>query len=652
MNHSLYLTLAWQSIRKNRQITLPFFAGSTLMVCMVYSMISLSEIPGIMDTFGGGYLSMILKQGSLIIDFFVLLFYFYLNSVWMKNRTQENGLYTILGMERHHLIRIVFYEMMTAFLITFPLGVLLGIGFEQIMSLLYQTVSGSALPMHFTISVTALLHSLIWIGLCYGLVLLYTLYSMLRSSPLEAMKGKNTAEKPITNRWILALLGVLSLGAGYWIAISSPNAVNSLLMFFPAVLLVIVGTYLLFLFGTTALCTILTRNKRFYYRTTHFLNLSSMRYRLKANASSLASIAILSTMLLVALSTTVTLLTGVDALCDSIYSRNTRVLIGALPLDEPLSTTVGYIDQSASKLGWTLEDEVAYSEVFCSLNDASGKEIFAEVIDLDDYNALTHSDYQLAPGELLVLGNTKTEDKTLKNTDGRAYSVVSENAPIPSGVTQQMMTDREVRFYAGVLSDMSAESKSQIVHFNTNIDNLTMEFEASGDTLPDDEHFAMELASLYAAQGLEPAVHTDFKETFKNEGMALYSGLFFIGVYVSVLFLAVVVLIMYYKQIREGYEDRERFTVLRNIGLDEKQTRRIINEQVLILFFAPLLVALLHISFAYPMILKILSALAGLRPMLFITVIAICFGIFALIYIIIYRLSARVYYRIACMPQN
>ncbi len=665
MKHHVYWNLAIQSLKKNYRISLPFLGGSVIMTAMFYSITSLSFNPGLSEIFGGNVMIELLGMGEKIMMLFTLIFFFYLNSVWFKNRRQENGLFTILGMEKRHLIRIQIYQMAILFVTTLTIGLLLGIGLDKILFMLILKFSGMDPSFGFYISQEGLRDTVLWIGLCYAAILIWSIVSTLRFNPLESLHGKQIGEKPIQNRWLLAILGFLCLGSGYAIALTVKDPIAALIYFFVAVILVILGTYLLFAFGSTVIVQILQNNKKFYYQPSHFISVSTMRYRLKQNGVALANIAILSTMVLVALSTTTSLLAGIDSTLDRQYPRSFIVnLVSNLPTSEN-SSSLGDFSYSGLNTGngrlstLEIENKVLAIAQECGLNPTNGEVILRDglvvsredgssfqtpVIDLNDFNRITQGNYTLAPGEMISLTPAIPAGTILQNE-------MEDQSNIDSILIKEVVERPDILdFLISYFDEQQAMLVGDLRENNPIYHNVFVLFDSESDQ---SSKAALNFYHALEAQFPEVgAMSVRTKDSDKEEILSVYSGILFIGIYLSVLFLLVVILIMYYKQLSEGLEDQKRFEIMQKIGLETKQIHRIINSQVLLMFFLPLGTALLHICVAYPMIQKILNMLTMGENRIFLLVSALCFLIFSLIYIIIYKLTARTYFKLTCQPQN
>ncbi|MBD5423634.1 MAG: FtsX-like permease family protein [Allobaculum sp.] len=663
MKKHMYWSLALQSLKKNYRISLPFLGGSVIMTAMFYSITSLAFNPELTQTFGGNVMRELLGFGERIMMLFTLIFFFYLNSVLFKNRRQENGLFTILGMEKGHLIRIEFYQILVLFLVTLGIGLLLGIGLDKILFMLILKFSGMDPSFGFYISHEGLQDTIFWIGLCYLAILIWSILSTLRSNPLEALHGKQVGEKPIKNRWLLALLGILCLGSGYAIALSVKDPIAALIFFFLAVILVILGTYLLFAFGSTVIVQILQNNKRFYYKPSHFVSVSTMRYRLKQNGMALANIAILSTMVLVALSTTTALLAGIDSSLDRQYPRNFIVnlfstsslpeeiafneesFVSGLPTANGLMSTQAIEEKVlaiAQEYGLDPNNPEVILRDGLVVQTEEGLSFQTPVIDLADFNRIVNGNYILSPGEMISLTpeiptGTLLYSQMEEETDPILIKEVVNRPEILDFLINSL--DERQAMLVGDLKEVNSTNLHVFVLFDSDTDESSKSVLDFYHTL--EENFP-EVDVL--------TVRT--KASDKEEILSVYSGILFIGIYLSVLFLLAVILIMYYKQLSEGLEDQKRFAIMQNIGLEAKQIHKIINDQVIVMFFLPLGVALMHLCFAYPMIQKILNMLTMGENRVFLLVSAICFLIFALIYIIIYKLTAQTYFKLTCQPQN
>lgn len=653
MNHFVYLKLAIQSIKKSYRISVPFLGGSILMCAILYSITSLSQNPALLDGdfFGSNIMATYLMLGSWIFMLFVLIFLFYLNSVWAKSRRQENGLLSILGMEKKHLLRIQFYQLLIFYLLTIGLGILLGIGLEKLVLLLVIRIFNMPSVLGFHLSMNAVATVAGWIGLCYIALLGYSWMNTLTVRPLENVHQKSAGEQKIKNRWVLALLGIVSLGAGYYLAITTKNPVQASMLFFVAVILVIIGTYLLFAFGSSVIIQALQKNKAFYYKPNHFITVSTLKYRLKQNSAALANIAILSTMVLVTLSTTVSLVAGVDNTSRLMYPND--ALITVMMNDEnPIPDAQAVYDdvlQTAEQTGYAPASPFYYKMGYKNFSTSSPTQpLETTVLDVEDWNRISGQSVNLNPGQAAVLNKEDLVGEVLndsENPQAAPLEITQNITDIPDELRQpDMNLVLLIRF-----SDLpsTVPGLRYVIGFDS---------EKAAQITEDEQLLKMAdefNANLREGQLKENgSLRYDARNYEKTLMFTMYAGLLIIGIYLSILFVIAVVLIMYYKQLSEGIEDQGRFKILKNVGLEEKQVRKVINDQVLIMFFLPLAVAFIHILFAFPMISRMLIIMTPGSQNVFLIVTIATFVIFALIYLVIYKLTARTYYRLTWSQQN
>lgn len=653
MNHFVYLKLAIQSIKKSYRISVPFLGGSILMCAILYSITSLSQNPVLLDGdfFGGNIMATYLMLGSWIFMLFVLIFLFYLNSVWAKSRRQENGLLSILGMEKKHLLRIQFYQLLIFYLLTIGLGILLGIGLEKLVLLLVIRIFNMPSVLGFHLSMNAVATVAGWIGLCYIALLGYSWMNTLTVRPLENVHQKSAGEQKIKNRWVLALLGIVSLGAGYYLAITTKNPVQASMLFFVAVILVIIGTYLLFAFGSSVIIQALQKNKAFYYKPNHFITVSTLKYRLKQNSAALANIAILSTMVLVTLSTTVSLVAGVDNTSRLMYPND--ALITVMMNDEnPIPDAQAVYDdvlQTAEQTGYAPASPFYYKMGYKNFSTSSPTQpLETTVLDVEDWNRISGQSVNLNPGQAAVLNKEDLVGEVLndsENPQAAPLEITQNITDIPDELRQPDMNPVLLIRFSDLPS--TVPGLRYVIGFDS---------EKAAQITEDEQLLKMAdefNANLREGQLKENgSIRYDARNYEKTLMFTMYAGLLIIGIYLSILFVIAVVLIMYYKQLSEGIEDQGRFKILKNVGLEEKQVRKVINDQVLIMFFLPLAVAFIHILFAFPMISRMLIIMTPGSQNVFLIVTIATFVIFALIYLVIYKLTARTYYRLTWSQQN
>lgn len=635
--------LALSNLRRNRRTTIPFMLTSALCTLMLYLVISLENSAVVSESFGGAQMQMMLGFGELVIVLFTVIFLFYTNSFLMKQRKREFGLFNILGLAKKDIAMVLFVELLICWGVSLVAGIGLGMILDKGMYLLIGRLMNIDLPLEFGISGAAVVQTVLYTGAVYVLLVVYGFFMVNVSSPIELLHAQAEGEKEPKNRWLLALGGLLCLGAGYGLALWVQNPMDAFVLFFLAVILVIVGTYLLFSAGSIALLNMLQKNRRFYYQTSHFISVSGMKYRMKANAASLANICILSTMVLVALSTTICLMMGMDQSVETAYPRETTLSI--------YSQDGNYLqdfDQALAQSGVQATDVMAYT-LFDIPGTVSGDTVsnlgeygkpdmrLFEFMPVGQYNNAEGTDYTLEPGQVLINPGSDSWGSLLTIGD-RTWSVAGtvDGFP-PSGLGINMMGNPMLV----VLPDEAdiAWLQTLVPEEQRNVTNI-FAFNS-----PDPNRDAGILKDAFEQiTGARP--FGDTRQNFALSLQSMYGSFLFVGIFVSILFVMASVLIMYYKQISEGFEDQKRFDIMTRVGLDNRQIRKTIHFQVLAVFFLPLAMAGIHVAFAFPMISKMLALLGMGDITLFMITCLIVFAIFAILYVIVYGLTSRTYYQL------
>lgn len=635
--------LALSNLRRNKRTTIPFMLTSALCTLMLYLVISLENSAVVSESFGGAQMQMMLGFGELVIVLFTVIFLFYTNSFLMKQRKREFGLFNILGLAKKDIAMVLFVELLICWGVSLVAGIGLGMILDKGMYLLISRLMNIDLPLEFGISGVAVVQTVLYTGAVYVLLVVYGFFMVNVSSPIELLHAQAEGEKEPKNRWLLALGGLLCLGAGYGLALWVQNPMDAFVLFFLAVILVIVGTYLLFSAGSIALLNMLQKNRHFYYQTSHFISVSGMKYRMKANAASLANICILSTMVLVALSTTICLVMGMDQSVETAYPRETTLSI--------YSQDGNYLqdfDQALAQSGVQATDVMAYT-LFDIPGTVSGDTVsnlgeygkpdmrLFEFIPVGQYNNAEGTDYTLEPGQVLINPGSDSWGSSLTIGD-RTWSVAGtvDGFP-PSGLGINMMGNPMLV----VLPDEAdiAWLQTLVPEEQRNVTNI-FAFNS-----PDPNRDAGVLKDAFEqVTGARP--FGDTRQNFALSLQSMYGSFLFVGIFVSILFVMASVLIMYYKQISEGFEDQKRFDIMTRVGLDNRQIRKTIHFQVLAVFFLPLAMAGIHVAFAFPMISKMLALLGMGDITLFMITCLIVFAIFAILYVIVYGLTSRTYYQL------
>lgn len=660
MRKMFYPKLAAGNIKKNASIYFPYLITCIITVAMYYIIRSLSLNPGIERMAGGGYLSSVMYMGSRVVAIFALIFLFYTDSFLVKRRKKEFGLFNILGMEKRHLSRMLGWECIYMILISLFCGLGLGIVLDKVMYLAVGKLIEGKAGLGFFFSPKALGETACLFCLIFLLICLYSIKQVHGADPIELLKAGNVGEREPRTKWVLALGGAVTLGCGYYIAIAVSDPVTSILWFFLAVVLVIIGTYMLFTAGSIALLKTLRKNKRYYYRTRHFVSVSGMIYRMKQNAVGLANICILSTMVLVMVSTTTSLMIGIE---DVIRERYPEDIMVYFREDTPQGNEAGIetVRAMQKQSGVHVTGEMAYLYLSFSgyqeyeyesraaggtpndvLIDANDELFF---LSLDDYNAVMGEQKTLQDGEVMIYSSRVAYKHPVLELFGREYVVKEKldsfvgNGLYAANITNThyiVVPDREtlLEIYEGqkeILGD-KAKSLRQVYGFNM------------GAGKEEQKVFYNVLTDWLDQNKINAKIEGRAEE--RNSFMSLYGGLFFIGVFLGVLFVIATVLIIYYKQISEGYDDRERFVIMQKVGMSREEVKSAIHSQVVTVFFLPLVVAGIHVTAAFPLISKLLILLNLQNIGLFIACTGVCFLVFAVMYVFIYNLTAKTYYRI------
>lgn len=660
MSKTFYFRLAFDNLKKNAKMYIPFVLSCILTIMMYYMVSSLSMNPNMMNMIGGDVMQQILSLGIYVITVFAVIFLFYTNSFLIKRRKREFGLFNILGMEKKHLSIVIALESMIVFLVSMVLGIGIGILLDKAFYLLIAKMLNASIALGFYISYQSIVNSIILFLIIFVLMYLFSLIQINLSNPIELLHGDQHGEKEPKTKWLLAIIGLICLGTGYYMSVSIQDPVTAFAFFMVAVILVVIGTYMLFTAGSIVILKLLRKNKRYYYKTNHFISVSNMIYRMKQNAVGLGNICILSTMVLVMLSTTISLWVGMNDIIETRFPRDITVSINSVDSNQALYT-IDDMNYAIEQAGIQTEDELVYRTLSVSAFNQGNTYTFGNenmslqdisnvvvlyFITLDDYNKTEGTNVSLAPDEVLVFPSGKQFDHKTIDIASNTFKV--------KGILDSIKADSN--YSANLQNSMFVVVDSMDTLFM--IDNLQKQ--AYGDNasyihtsydfnLSKSEKMSVKEATdalIANYPGDTTYMMVDTQEGNYEDLLSLYASFLFIGIFLSFLFIMATVLIMYYKQITEGYEDKKRFEIMQKVGLNKREVKKTINSQVLTVFFLPLVVAAIHIMFAFPMIEKMLRLLYLDNTNLYIMTTVICFGVFALVYVLIYFLTSKVYYGI------
>ncbi|HIU49495.1 MAG TPA: ABC transporter permease [Candidatus Limousia pullorum] len=671
MKKGIYSRLALTGIKKNKKLYIPYILTCIGMVMMFYIITFLSSSDMMMNYPGGETMRGILGFGVYVIGFFAVIFLFYTNSFLVRRRKKEFGLYNILGMGKRNIARVMLWETLFIGAFSIVLGMALGVLFSKLAELVMVNIMSMDVTFGVTIDYKAIYYTVVLFAVIFFLILLNSLRQVHLSNPIALLHSENAGEKPPKANWFFAVLGVLILGCAYYLAVTIKDPVTTLAAFFFAVIMVIIATYLIFISGSVAFCKILQKKKNYYYKTNHFVSVSSMSYRMKRNGAGLASICILCTMVLVMISSTACLYMGKEESLRDRYPRNINVTISAESYEELISQDAESISdmciETAENMGYSPENFLDYSTLAFVSYIRNGEIVFDDgesgfdyatgdlwqifMVPLEDYNRITGSKETLENNEVLI--------STSKDMN-YGYDTVSIKGQEPlniktkvtnfenNGVDTMQIIPALYIFVPDLgvqierISQTNAEALETVSRFigfdlNASDTEQVQVYDAISDNLRNSE---IENPDSSLVVSVESASNE------KLEFLGLYGGLFFLGIILGIVFIFAAVLIMYYKQVSEGYEDQSRFEIMQKVGMTKREIKKSINSQMLTVFFMPLIAAGVHLAFAFPMIYKMLILFGLVNKVFLIMVTVGCFLLFALLYMLVYKITSRAYYSI------
>ena len=585
-----------------------------------------------------------LQYATGVIIVFAVIFLFYTNSFLIKRRKKEIGVYNILGMGKRHIARMMAVETILTAGISILGGLVFGIIFGKLMYLLLLKILHNSVDMQFSVNGIAIVQTVILFAGIFLLTYLYNILQIQLVNPVELLHGGNQGEKEPKSRWLLVIVGVAALGNGYWIALTTEAPLEALLKFFVAVVCVIIGTYALFIAGSIVVLKILRKNKAYYYNPKHFTSVSGMIYRMKQNGAGLANICVLSTMVLVMVSTTVSLYAGMEDILDSRFPRDVSIVCNEADTNNE-ETLQRLIKEQCEKAGVKITDRVRYR--YGSMNAVlKGNNLekveqyypdnhfyYVEMITQEEYNRIEKQNVSLKEQEILTYTTNGKCGKKQINIAGQNYQVKKEL----SEMTSQPKSTAEM-YKTLYIVFANAEQIERIESFS-----YADKFNLKGDDGKQKETLEQIQNEFYEKF---PDGTMESRMLSRSSFYELYGGLFFIGIYLGSMFIMATVLIIYYKQISEGYDDRERYQIMQKVGMSKKEVKRSIRSQVLSVFFLPLVVAVIHVAVAFKVMTKILGVLNLTNVSLFAVCTIITIAVFAVFYIIVYSITAKEYYRI------
>lgn len=650
MNKSIYRKLALTNIKNNRRTYVPYLLTCIVTVMMFYIIYALTLNQGLKGVPGEVTFRMMLDIGISIVAIFSVIFLFYTNSFLIKQRKKEIGIYNVLGLGKRHIAKMLGFEMLITVAVSFAGGLIGGILFGKLVFLILLRILHFDVGMKFAIEPDALIGTMLLFGCIFGACLLYNLFQIRLSNPIELLHGGNVGEREPKTKVLLTIIGVLTLGGGYYIALSAEKPMEVIGLFFIAVVLVIIGTYALFTAGSIAVLKLMRKNKKYYYQAKHFTSVSGMMYRMKQNAAGLANICILSTMVLVMISSTVAMYMGMEDILDTRFPREC-IVEAYEPTTENIEFVNQKLDEIFQKHHVTTKNEVKYSytgtpvvrngnELTYDQTKINAHSDYGTVylITEEEYNQLEGKHVTLKDNQVLTYGtkdqfedkNILLNGKTYENTKVFMRTVDQDTQSIMSGYYIVMADQNEIDAFVG-------ENKEYVTTAYYHAVDLQGK---KADKLKALQEVQDQVKSN------EKSIQTEIRELSKDDFYSLYGAFFFLGIFFGILFLMATVLIIYYKQISEGYSDRERFEIMRKVGMSQREVKQSIRSQVLSVFFLPLIVAVIHIAVAFKVITKLLAALNLTNVPLIFGSTAVNVVVFAVFYGIVYGITTKEYYRI------
>ena len=675
MNSKIYGKLAVTNLKNNGKSYVPYILASAFSVMMYFIMDNLYRNRSLVEK--GSPLAIMLSYADAVLLIFSVIFLFYINSFLIKRRKKELGIYNILGMGKGHLGKMLFLESVITTVTSIIGGILAGILLGKLVYLVLLKILHLKRDIVYMISPVSIGITAAIFGSIFFVIFLYNLVQMKLSNPIELLRGGNTGEREPKTKWLMTIIGIACLAGGYYISLTTKEPLQALGQFFIAVLLVVVGTYALFMAGSITLLKILRRKKSYYYKTRHFTAVSGMIYRMKQNAVGLANICILSTMVLVMVSMTVSLYGGLNDVIVTRFPYEAQITSSGINQKE--EGQIEEIIKNMTKKNHTVttsqirfhvgrfttvynNNKTKQLDMMAAGDYTNSNAVDLVMIPLSDYNQTEGKNVKLKENEVLLYHRNhkrthkKSDTEALKNKkviqlNSISYKVVDELDRL--AIAKADTTSFIDGWYVVVKDSSIITSYLKDIYENSNIyDELkeyygkiqySYSFNLNGsraNRAKTEKSIQKQLQKKFANCSIES------RELSRESFYELYGGFLFIGIFLGIIFLMATTLIIYYKQISEGYDDRERYQIMQKVGMSKKEVRQSIRSQVLLVFFLPLIMAVIHLAFAFKIITKLLSVLNLTNISLFFMYTVGTVAVFAVIYAIIYSITAREYYKI------
>lgn len=665
MGNKFYFKIALNNLKKNHKTYVPYVIMGVFLVAMYFMMHSLYRSESVLRMKEGNNVVILLGIGIWVIRIFSVIFLFYINSFLIKRRTQEIGLYNILGMEKKHIAKMMLIETLYIELVDIIAGVVIGVTFGKLLFLVLVKLIGSKQIPNFAIPFKTLWETVIFFMILFTVIFVFNLLKIHLTNPIEMLHGKEIAEREPKSKLLITLIGVASIGWGYYFALMSDKPLKVMNLFLIAVIAVIIGTYCIFISGSIVMIKLLKRWDKFYYRPNNFTSVSGMLYRMKQNAVGMANICILSTMALVSVSTTVCLYLGMDDSVKNAYSREENFTI-EISNSNDVEKLDKVIENVNKKNKVKVNDEVKMCVLNAILENTNNNEyrflkkeqynLLTEksvdsiyFISLNDFNRINKSNYKLRDDEILFYSTEKKskENELNVNIFDSVYNFkvkeclkeinsVFDQKSESSFIIVDIIIVNDIKIIDGMnnvltANDVTSNNYNYMVLYNTNLSR-----EKSKKLCKEMSDVIRESTFIYGENIYE----------IKEEMMEMYGGFLFIGIFVSIIFITATGLIIYYKQISEGYDDRKRFVIMQKVGMSSSEVKRTIKKQVLMVFILPIIVAAIHVAVSFRIFKMILNLLSFSNTGLFGICTLVTVLVFTIIYVLMYILTSGLYYKI------
>lgn len=656
MSSMFYPKLALSNLKKSKRTYLPYLLTCILTVMLYYIMNALARNEGLKDMPGAYALLMIMTWSTVVVAIFAVIFLFYTNSFLVKQRKKEFGLYQVLGMDKGNITKMMTWETIYTSVVSLTAGLIGGILLGKLMFLFLLKLINFEVPLKFAVEMRSVRETVILFLCIFVTSLLFNLLQVQRVNPSELLQGGKQGEKEPKAKWFIALLGFLCLGIGYYIALTTESPLSAIGKFFAAVILVIFGTYLLFTAGSIVFLKGLRKNKGFYYNTKHFISVSGMIYRMKQNAVGLANICVLSTVVLVLVSTSISMYAGMEDIMETRFPYDVMLKNYEGNDLEANARIDQIVEEETRNYGVSLENQAKYqygslnaivdkNKMFLEENSdvAYSMEKFygIELISLEEYNRMEGAQAELLDGEVMV------------------YSPEAEFSYSEIEIQGSQFRVREFIKSMNVVSDVSGEvvpniyiimpDKESIMSLLKQYTNYgyDMYYKNVFDLKGEKENCQKAAYAIRKQVNSElSACSTEIRDASRKEFFGIYGGFLFLGIFLGFMFLMATVLIIYYKQISEGMDDKERFQIMQKVGMGTREIQKTIRSQVLLVFFLPLAVAVIHIAAAFKVITKLLAIMNLVNVSLFLTCTVLTVIVFAIFYAVVFGITAKEYYKI------